>query len=340
MGLNESYSAARGQILLQTPTPNLNKAFSLMIDHESQKNMIHTISDASFHRAIESTALFSQKTYTHGNGNFGHQQGGGDVHPNRGHYDSQYKSHPQKPHKVVVMCEVCGYRGHTKEQCFKVKGYPIGWRSKKKGGTTISYANQVETSQPAGNAAASLNSPSLEAFFTQDQYQQIMQILAKESENAGENSAKAAITDSTLSALVSKYVPMDWIVDTEATDHMIARLDVLDTVQIVPSSKMREVHLPIGNVVSVSHTGEQKYLVAKVLIICCLFQILSVTCYLCHNLSKNFIAWQLSFLIFVFFRISPMDWSGGLVEKIKSLHPQERSHQHSSSFSSFSIFNQ
>ncbi|XP_055812069.1 uncharacterized protein LOC129881985 [Solanum dulcamara] len=207
MGLNESYSAARGQILLQTPTPNLNKTFSLILNHESQRNLMHTSSDTSIHRTIE----------------------------------------------------MCGYRGYTKEQCFKVKGYLVGWRSKKKGGTTYShtnsYANQVEVSQPA---ATNPNSPAPAGFFTQNQYQQIMQMLAKGSKNAGEHSVKEAFAGSILSALVSKYVPMEWIIDTGETDHMNASLDILDRIQPVPNSERRKVQLPTGNVASVSHIGRTK----------------------------------------------------------------------------------
>ncbi|XP_055814405.1 uncharacterized protein LOC129884054 [Solanum dulcamara] len=221
---------------------------------------MHPSSETSNHRTIESTALFCQKTHTQGSGNFGHQQRGvgGGGQPNKGHYDSQYKPHLQNSQKAVVVCEVCGYRGHTKEQCFKVKGYPAGWKSKKKGATSYShnsYANQTEVFQPD---ATSSNLPAPTGFFTQSQYQQIMQMLAKGTENAGEHSVKAASTGSILSALVSKYVPMEWIVDTGATDHMTASLDALDIIQPVPNSDKREVQLPTGNVTSVFTHWENK----------------------------------------------------------------------------------
>ncbi|XP_055802142.1 uncharacterized protein LOC129871262 [Solanum dulcamara] len=199
MGLNETYSVVRGQSLMQSPIPNLNKAFSLVIDHESQRNIAHTNYESFLPKLIESTALFSQKGSGHGvgNGNSGHQPSGGGGNPSRSHYETQFN--PQKPQKSVITYEVCGYRGHTKEQCFKVKGYPVGWRSKKKTGSSItsssSFANQVTVAQSAGSShneepSAANRSPA--AFFTVDQYQQIMQLLAKESDTGGEHSAKAA----------------------------------------------------------------------------------------------------------------------------------------------------
>ena len=37
MGLNETYEQARGQILMMIPLPSLNKAYSLLLELESQR---------------------------------------------------------------------------------------------------------------------------------------------------------------------------------------------------------------------------------------------------------------------------------------------------------------
>lgn len=216
MGLNETYVAARGQILMQTPTPNLNKAFSIIMDHESQRNLAHISSDGLLPRIMESFALPSQKG---GNGpimsaNFGHQSGGGGGGARGGQYDNQYN--PQKPQRSVVLCKVCGFRGHIKEQCFKVKGYPIGWRSKRKTGGSNSYANNAEVTQSAshqntGGSTGDNVPTSLATFFTQDQYKQILNLLTKGSETGGdqstngEHAAQAAATGKILARLVSNY---------------------------------------------------------------------------------------------------------------------------------------
>lgn len=169
---------------MQSPTPTLNKAFSLIIDHESQRNLV--IHDGSYPRIVESTAMFSQKGDNHlGRGqfdassrppNFGYHLGG-DGNPRRGQLEAPYK--PQKVQKPIIMCEVCGFRGHTKDQCFKVKGYPVGWRSKRKGAATGSYANQVEVSQSVCTSTNGSTTPTIPpstpaTFFTQDQYNQIL----------------------------------------------------------------------------------------------------------------------------------------------------------------------
>ncbi|XP_075077318.1 uncharacterized protein LOC142164052 [Nicotiana tabacum] len=48
-----------------------------------------------------------------------------------------------KPKRSQVQCEYCHYKGHTKENCYKLVGYPPDFKSKRKGINTGQYANQV-----------------------------------------------------------------------------------------------------------------------------------------------------------------------------------------------------
>ncbi|KAH0674855.1 hypothetical protein KY290_024898 [Solanum tuberosum] len=77
---------------------DLNKAFSLIIDHESQRNLVTR--DGFYPRIVESTAMFSQKCDNLlGRGqfdassrppNFGYHRGG-DGNPGRGQLEAPYK---------------------------------------------------------------------------------------------------------------------------------------------------------------------------------------------------------------------------------------------------------
>ncbi|KAH0753955.1 hypothetical protein KY290_024225 [Solanum tuberosum] len=42
MGLSESYDQARSQILMTSPTPSINKTYSMLIERESQRTMANT----------------------------------------------------------------------------------------------------------------------------------------------------------------------------------------------------------------------------------------------------------------------------------------------------------
>ncbi|XP_009624220.1 uncharacterized protein [Nicotiana tomentosiformis] len=61
-GLNESYSQSRSQIMMMYPLPSINKAYSLLVDQESQRNLTSTTQVAQVTEALESTALYSSKS--------------------------------------------------------------------------------------------------------------------------------------------------------------------------------------------------------------------------------------------------------------------------------------
>ena len=55
MGLNESYDQARGQILMMMPLPSLNKAYSMLIERETQRRITQSVSSEQ----VESHAMFT-----------------------------------------------------------------------------------------------------------------------------------------------------------------------------------------------------------------------------------------------------------------------------------------
>uniref|UniRef100_A0A3Q7EGI3 Uncharacterized protein n=1 Tax=Solanum lycopersicum TaxID=4081 RepID=A0A3Q7EGI3_SOLLC len=88
--------------------------------------------------------------------------------------------------KSQLYCEFCHYKGHTKETCYKLHGYP-----KKKGGVS-SYANNASTGNESGmivstsGSNARTNESSNDttlgqgvSMFTQEQYYEILQMLRK-----------------------------------------------------------------------------------------------------------------------------------------------------------------
>lgn len=116
MGINDSFSQVRTQILLMDPFPSLNKVYSLMIQEETQRSVVHYSSPR-----VESTALVtisqnfnvnSMVNYVGGNGNKGKER--------------HVYSH-------------CGKFGHTIEKCYKLHGFPLGYKVKGK----LAMAHQV-----------------------------------------------------------------------------------------------------------------------------------------------------------------------------------------------------
>ncbi|GMI72154.1 hypothetical protein HRI_000884700 [Hibiscus trionum] len=95
MGLNDSFSHIRGQILLMDPLPSITKVFSLVIQEENQ-------------RIIKIDALVPEATFA--------------VRTNIPSSYSKKKSRPQ--------CSHCNLMGHTKEKCYRLHGFPPGYRTR------------------------------------------------------------------------------------------------------------------------------------------------------------------------------------------------------------------
>lgn len=92
------------------------------------------------------------------------------------------------------------------------------------------------------------------AFFTREQYQQILQLLSKGNEEAPGSSSRLAPTCN-LIALMTNFVNRNWIIDTGASNYMTSRLDMLKLHCPIPNTNRNVVHLPNKEVVSVSHKG-------------------------------------------------------------------------------------
>ncbi|XP_016450931.2 uncharacterized protein LOC107775693 [Nicotiana tabacum] len=184
MGLNDSYSQARSQILMKSPLPTVNQAYALIVSDKSQRSI-----------AANSGILGANPV-----GNFEvamyNRNGGGGQ-------NQRFKKN------FNIQCEYCKLKGHTKENCYKLVGYPQDFRQKKRGYNaahnanilTENYNNQNQNpteptftygqntnviNQSACGNQVSYNQ-GLEAVasqlgnytFTKNQYDQIVQLLKK-----------------------------------------------------------------------------------------------------------------------------------------------------------------
>lgn len=92
MGLNESYSIVRSQILLMDPLPTVNKAYALLLQEERQRS-VHQVPPPN----IEQSAMAAS-------------------------HSSQSSKRGQKP---FYHCDYCGMDGHSESRCYrKKKGIP------------------------------------------------------------------------------------------------------------------------------------------------------------------------------------------------------------------------
>ena len=105
MGLTESYEQTRCHILMLKPIPTIEEAFNIVAQDERQRSLKPATPVDSV--AFQNTAPL--------------------VHlPDEASYVAAYNTarQAQKP-----VCTHCGKLGHTVQKCFKLHGYPPGYKT-------------------------------------------------------------------------------------------------------------------------------------------------------------------------------------------------------------------
>ncbi|XP_075643351.1 uncharacterized protein LOC142614677 [Castanea sativa] len=139
MGLNDSYSQVRAQILLMDPLPSINEVYSLLIQGERECSV-----EKNLDPHMESTTLVTKVSSSTGNNN---------------NKNSKGKNNSTGNH--------CGMMSHTVEKCYKIYGYPPSFKPKGNKSTVVHQVN-LQDEQVEKNS----NSASTSFSFTKEQCQQ------------------------------------------------------------------------------------------------------------------------------------------------------------------------
>ncbi|KAH0672224.1 hypothetical protein KY284_023311 [Solanum tuberosum] len=285
MGLNESYEQASGQILMMIPLPSLNKAYSMLIEPESQRSMSQSHKSGS---QTEITALASIRT--------------GSNPENR--LKKPFSPYSYDPNAV---CDHCKRKGHTKAICFRLIGYPPDFERRRrenqanqqsdKGNYHTERGSNYQTERGGGNYRTERGgnyhtahnvvgstmmyqdqAPNFSGNINynkgieviHEQYNQILHMLGKSnllggsdmgtsshgpntgSANSIQGPSSTNTTGNTSHYTISNH---DWIVDSGATNHMTYNSNVLEQLKTVSPNTPNQVHLPTGETTTVTHSG-------------------------------------------------------------------------------------
>uniref|UniRef100_A0A1S3X8U1 Retrotransposon Copia-like N-terminal domain-containing protein n=3 Tax=Nicotiana TaxID=4085 RepID=A0A1S3X8U1_TOBAC len=207
MGLDETYAQARSQILMMNPIPSVNKAYSMVVSEESHRNMGKSTQTLDMG---DSTALFTNK-------------GGRNT------------GNTYKPRRNNLFCDYCNYKGHTRETCYKLHGYPNNFKARRK-------AN---------------NFPQRPMVNTTNEGQQYMGKATANAKDTGDNSQHFAGTTK-VTTLADKSKGENWIVDSGAINHMVHTRELLDKINTNSLKFDSKVHLPDGTSLNIACTGESR----------------------------------------------------------------------------------
>ncbi|XP_075083757.1 uncharacterized protein LOC107775615 isoform X4 [Nicotiana tabacum] len=188
MGLNETYSQSRNQILLTVPSPSLNQAYNMIMQDESQRLQSNMISQCA--QPLQQLDLNDSTILASTQGN-------------------RFKKN------TSLYCDYCNMKGHKRENCYKLVGYPQNAKFNRR--KSFDKVQNHEPNQLVGNNFGTTRGPMANnanltestastmlvpcttgvvptvtfPVFTPEQYQQILNLIAKEppSQEAAANMA-------------------------------------------------------------------------------------------------------------------------------------------------------
>jgi hypothetical protein len=264
------FAAVRGQILLMDPMPPINKVFSLIRQEERQRS-IGSLNGSLNTPFVESTALMCKSEGPK--------------------YGSNKQSIGHKKERPT--CTHCGLLGHTVDKCYKLHGFPPGYKTR---GKAPAVANQTSLSAFGSNAHASTEEISpLQLSQVQAQCEQLLALINNKTLTNSVSNVSNGHHQATANAASSSTFPISsmtgipfcasicsnpvftpnlshsvfsshttphssikqnsWILDTGATDHMVHSFSCFTNVTSIIQAT---VELPNGNLVPVTHIGTVK----------------------------------------------------------------------------------
>nr|XP_016481624.1 PREDICTED: uncharacterized protein LOC107802605 [Nicotiana tabacum] len=248
--------------------PTVNQAYALIVSDEGQKSVAAALGILGSNPASQ-VGNYEIAMYSKAGGNQNQNQ----------RFRRNYN----------VYCNFCKMKGHSKENCYKIVGYPADFKNKRKGntGTNAAYnvnlitktdhsndqqplifnygqntnvQDQVKNESSTQTQGSNLNmeNTGLENYvLTKAQYEHILQMLNKTNVSSSTSTANVAGIDTTL--LVSNCLSQ-WIIDTGATNHIVSDKTLLDEKTVIETNNPKKVLLPNGDITTVTHTGASSIL--------------------------------------------------------------------------------
>jgi len=193
MGLNESYSAIRGSILMMSPLPDTRRVHGLILQHERQM-------DVANRRDMGTTPHAMQVQ--------------------RNPMPPSFNRKPfYTPSRKPLKCTHCDGEGHLVDRCYYIIGFPEGHKWHGKHVKPKNKRFTINNVKASGSAATEKPHISEGPMFTTEEYNQIIAMLRNGNTQSIEN-ATGIFSPTCNIAQTSPHSTLYWIVDSGATDHI------------------------------------------------------------------------------------------------------------------------
>jgi len=247
MGLNDTYSTVRTNILMMSPLPNVRQAYSLVIQDETQRHMTsETTENFSIAAAINSHPNSLSKKF---------MKNKHCEHCNRdGHTIDNCRT-------LKFHCVLCNKDGHTEDHC-KVKNgtYNTGTQTNKHNQSQQRQQGPRSSASRTFSAANTADSSQTALELSAEQLQQLARALNMMSSNntAGNSNAYANAAGLSLfsNASINFVFTKPWILDSGATDHITSNSTFLFKTKF---SSIPSVNLPTGSSAPITSIGDVSF---------------------------------------------------------------------------------
>ncbi|GKA65674.1 ribonuclease H-like domain-containing protein [Tanacetum coccineum] len=261
MGLDDSYMSIRSSILSRDPLPDVRNAYATISSEESHRVVSSSMSGSS---QRSQTAAFASNVPNRTNFQRG-QTSNNNSRPmsanNSGPRPNNANMNRQSGGSGLV-CENCGFNGHTIDRCFKLIGYPADF-GKKRNGQNFKGKSVSNHSASGSNVSSG---------FTDEQLSTLISLIKDNSisgKNVQANMAGTVVNNSKIfndnfdkffcsnANLKSKLVASRKIVDSGANQHMTDSDKGLYNVHDISHLKIKVAH-PNGTETFISKIGSLK----------------------------------------------------------------------------------
>lgn len=248
MGLNDSHAQIRGQLLLLDPLPPINKVFSLVIQEERQRN-VSSLTNSGGADSINGLAFAFR-----------------NDNSKRSTYDNNSSGNNKNQKKERPFCTHCNFHGHTPDRCYKLHGYPPGYKQKQRP-QNVSIANAIvnqlsDQSSPCNSSEQAHGQ--LGHFLktlSDTQYQQLMTMLSTHLVSSNKAIESPEDPSSSLTAGYSYSITLNpqfnstshWIMDSGVSKHTYSNANMFTSLKHIKHST---VILPNNDRLSVSPCGD------------------------------------------------------------------------------------
>ncbi|GJS93657.1 putative RNA-directed DNA polymerase [Tanacetum coccineum] len=302
MGLDDSYMSIRSSILSRETLPDVKVAYAIISSEESHRMASGSVSGPS-QRA--QTSAFLSNGPARNNFQRNQNSNSNNFRPNSSNFrpnNSTTGFRPNNPNPVrlnmpsnaELVCENCGYNGHTIDRCFKIIGYPADF-GKKKGGQNGKGKNVAYNS--VGSTSGSTSSTG----FTDEQLATLLSLIKDNTgseKNVQANMAGIYFNSSKVfndnfekffcsnSNIVSRMGYNGKIVDSGANQHMTNSEKELDNVYDISHLNIKVAH-PNGTNAIISKIGNLRLPNGLVLFDVLVIPEYCVTLVSVHKLAKD-----------------------------------------------------